>query len=80
MHEADRLPSTADIAELRKLEETLWLSETRSDNNLMGQTFAPDFLEFGRSGRFMPERRCCSNRAKTKESLRSCRYPGSTPA
>ncbi|WP_299414557.1 nuclear transport factor 2 family protein [uncultured Sulfitobacter sp.] len=33
------------------LEETLWLAETRFDPALMEQTFSPDFVEFGRSGR-----------------------------
>ena len=33
------------------LELTLWRSETRYDRALMEQTFAPDFREFGRSGR-----------------------------
>ena len=33
------------------LEETLWLAETRFDPVLMDQTFSPDFVEFGRSGR-----------------------------
>jgi len=33
------------------LEETLWRAETRFDPVLMDQTFSPDFVEFGRSGR-----------------------------
>lgn len=33
------------------LEHTLWRSETRFDRSLMDATFAPDFREFGRSGR-----------------------------
>lgn len=36
---------------LRVLEESLWRSETRFDDALMEATFAPDFFEFGRSGR-----------------------------
>lgn len=36
---------------LRSLEETLWVAETRFDPVLMDQTFADDFVEFGRSGR-----------------------------
>ncbi|MDZ4089553.1 MAG: nuclear transport factor 2 family protein [Tabrizicola sp.] len=36
---------------LAALEHTLWHSETRHDHALMEATFAPDFREFGRSGR-----------------------------
>ena len=42
---------TEDRNALEALEETLWRSETRFDPVLMDQTFAPDFVEFGRSGR-----------------------------
>lgn len=36
---------------LRVLEEMLWRAETRFDPVLMDQTFAANFVEFGRSGR-----------------------------
>jgi hypothetical protein len=36
---------------LRLLEESLWRAETRFDHDYMDQILAPDFLEFGRSGR-----------------------------
>lgn len=36
---------------LASLEETLWRAETRFDRARMDATFAPDFVEFGRSGR-----------------------------
>lgn len=36
---------------LLALELTLWRAETRHDRALMEATFAPDFHEFGRSGR-----------------------------
>jgi len=36
---------------LAALEHTLWRTETRQDRALMEATFAPDFHEFGRSGR-----------------------------
>lgn len=36
---------------LPALEQTLWRTETRHDRALMDATFAPDFHEFGRSGR-----------------------------
>ena len=36
---------------LRELEESLWRSETRFDQAYMDRILAPDFFEFGRSGR-----------------------------
>lgn len=36
---------------LATLELTLWRTETRYNRGLMEATFAPDFREFGRSGR-----------------------------
>ena len=33
------------------LEESLWRADTRFDDALMEATFAPDFFEYGRSGR-----------------------------
>lgn len=51
MHSADQLLSESDLAEIRRLEESLWLAQSRFDNELMDQTFAADFFEFGRSGR-----------------------------
>lgn len=38
-------------AELRKLEQSLWIAETRFDPDYMEQVLAPDYIEFGRSGR-----------------------------
>lgn len=51
MHAADRLLDPADLDAIRRLEECLWRPETRFDNSVMEQVLAPDFLEFGRSGR-----------------------------
>ncbi len=42
---------SADQKQLERLEEGLWKSETRFDMDWMERTLAPDFLEFGRSGR-----------------------------
>ena len=36
---------------LRKLEESLWVAETRYDKDYMENILAPDFFEFGRSGK-----------------------------
>jgi hypothetical protein len=38
-------------AELRKLEQSLWISGTRFDLDYMEKVLAPDFMDFGRSGR-----------------------------
>lgn len=40
-----------DFYKLRELEESLWRSETRFDQDYMNRIMAPDFGEFGRSGR-----------------------------
>ncbi len=41
----------ADYDTLRVLEESLWRSETRFNQEYMERVLAPDFMEFGRSGR-----------------------------
>lgn len=43
--------SQDEIAKLRRLEEDLWIAETRFDYDYMDQIFADDFTEIGRSGR-----------------------------
>ena len=43
--------SGRDRDELQRLEEYLWRAETRYDDRYMREVMAPDFLEFGRSGR-----------------------------
>lgn len=40
-----------DYSELKKLEESLWRAETRFNKEYLERTLAPDFFEFGRSGR-----------------------------
>lgn len=42
---------TAEPGALPALEHSLWRAETRFNRPLMEATFAPDFFEFGRSGR-----------------------------
>ena len=37
--------------QLRQLEESLWRAQTRFDREYMDKILAPDFFEFGRSGR-----------------------------
>lgn len=43
--------SETDRQALTRLEEAMWREETRHDRALMERTLAPDFFEFGRSGR-----------------------------
>lgn len=40
-----------DYDNLKNLEESLWRAETRFDDAYMDNLLAPDFFEFGRSGR-----------------------------
>jgi hypothetical protein len=44
-------PGIEDRTALERLEESLWRPETRFDRKLMEEVIAPDFFEFGRSGR-----------------------------
>jgi len=43
--------SEQDRIALERLEEELWREETRFDLKRMNEIIAPDFFEFGRSGR-----------------------------
>ena len=43
--------TNADVLRLRGLEEGLWRTETRFDPVWMAQILAPDFMEYGCSGR-----------------------------
>lgn len=43
---------TPDFSALPTIEIGLWHAATRFDRDLMARTFAPDFIEFGRSGVF----------------------------
>ena len=43
--------SQADHDLLKSLEEDLWRHSTRFDESRMEKIFAPDYFEFGRSGR-----------------------------
>ena len=44
-------PTTDDCRELTRLEECMWCAETRFDMTFMEAHLAPDFFEFGRSGK-----------------------------
>jgi hypothetical protein len=43
--------SAEDMTELTRLEEAMWIAATRFDAAFQQKRFAPDFFEFGRSGR-----------------------------
>lgn len=43
--------SQEDFSTLQALEESLWVAETRFDNDHMERTLSPDFFEVGCSGR-----------------------------
>ena len=43
--------TTEDFEKLKILEESMWRPETRFDRAYMESILAPDFFEFGRSGR-----------------------------
>ena len=43
--------STQDLHDLQVFEESLWRADVRFDRERMNQILAPDFFEFGRSGR-----------------------------
>jgi hypothetical protein len=43
--------SPEDVAELTRLEQAMWRAETRFDPAFQARHFAPDFVEFGQSGR-----------------------------
>ncbi len=45
-----------DARELELLEEGLWRAEVRFNPQRMEDILAPDFVEFGRSGRIYPRR------------------------
>ncbi|OGM96838.1 MAG: hypothetical protein A2816_00480 [Candidatus Yanofskybacteria bacterium RIFCSPHIGHO2_01_FULL_39_44] len=43
--------NTIDYETLKNLEGSMWKPQTRFDKEYLEQTLAPDFFEFGRSGR-----------------------------
>ena len=44
-------PNQENFDKLKELEESLWRSETRFNREYMDQILAPEFYEFGRSGK-----------------------------
>ena len=58
-----------DRFNLQKLEEELWLSETRFNREYMESVMAEDFFEFGRSGRIHSREECLSHTTGTIDSV-----------
>ena len=50
IHAHDIPLNPENLESLRVLEENLWRTDTRFDNEVMEKIFAEDFFEFGRSG------------------------------
>lgn len=53
--------SDEDRIKLQKLEEDLWLEQTRFNRSYMEDVMASDFFEFGRSGRIHSRESCLSS-------------------
>ncbi len=53
--------SKEDQSKLQKLEEELWIEETRFDRPYMKEIMASDFFEIGRSGRVHSRESCLSH-------------------
>lgn len=53
--------SEEERSKLQKLEEELWIEDTRFDRPYMEELMAPDFFEFGRSGRIHSRESCISH-------------------
>ena len=61
--------SEQDRGKLQQLEEELWLVETRFDRAYMEEIMAPDFFEFGRSGRIHSRESCLSHEAAPIDAI-----------
>jgi hypothetical protein len=61
--------SDADRATLTALEEELWREETRFDRKRMTEVIAPDFVEFGRSGRTYDRETCLAFERKPIDAV-----------
>lgn len=51
--------------QIARLEEQLWISESRFDKKRMEKTFAEDFFEFGRSARVHSRKDCLAHTSGT---------------
>jgi hypothetical protein len=59
-----------DITELTRLEEAMWIAATRFDAAFQQERFAPDFFEFGQSGRiYAREQLVCTGGGEIKARL-----------
>ena len=58
-----------DRVALQRLEEELWLSETRYDRAYMENIMATEFFEFGRSGQIHSREKCLSVTSGTIDAV-----------
>ena len=58
-----------DRDKLQRLEEELWMEQTRFDRPYMEQIMAPDFFEIGRSGRVHSRDSCLAHEAVPIEAI-----------
>ena len=61
--------SEKDATELQCLEQELWIAETRFDRAYMETVMAPDFFEFGRSGRIYKREEILAHGSGTIEAV-----------
>ncbi|MFK8080385.1 MAG: DUF4440 domain-containing protein [Granulosicoccus sp.] len=61
--------SETDRAILKRLEEELWIAETRFDQKYMEKVFSADFFEFGRSGRIHSREACLAHTTGTIDAV-----------
>ena len=61
--------SEKDATELQCLEQELWIAETRCDRAYMETVMAPDFFEFGRSGRIYKREEILAHGSGTIEAV-----------
>jgi hypothetical protein len=68
--------SAEDITELTRLEEAMWIAASRYDAAFQQERFAPDFFEFGQSGRAYTREQIIDTGAVGR-SRRGCRWMAS---
>ena len=61
--------SEEERSELQRLEEELWIQETRFNRPYMEEIMAPDFFEFGRSGRIHSRESCLSHESAPIDAM-----------
>ena len=67
-----------DVQTLRDLEESLWRSETRFNLEHQETVFAPDFFEFGRSGRMYTREQMIQTAPTNTRQIAAARFQSSS--